>query len=153
LNLIDDNGTFLSDVDRDQALFLAYEKGTDLVEISPKATPPVAKLVDIGKYLYEQQKKQAKQKSNQKGGELKEIRLSLKIEDHDLATKARMSKNFLDQGDKVRVTVILRGRENIFPERASDIINRFATISAAKIESRPSRLGNRISSILVKSNG
>lgn len=150
--LIDESGKAIGKVNRDQALFLAIQNNTDLIEISPKANPPVARLMEFGKYQYEQQKKIAKQKVHQKGGGLKEVRLSLKIEEHDFETKARKSKGFLDDGDKVRATVTLRGRENIFPERANVVIERFAQLVKGKVEQRPARLGNKVSAVITKSN-
>jgi translation initiation factor IF-3 len=150
--LIDEDGTSRGEVNTDQALFIAYQKNIDLVEISPKANPPVARLIEFGKYQYEQQKKLAKQKGGQKGGEIKEVRLSLKIEEHDFQTKARKSKSFLDNGDKVRVTVVLKGRENIFSERAYSVINKFTEIVNGQIEQPAAKLGNRISAVIKKSN-
>lgn len=152
LRLIDQNGQSLGIINRDQALYLAYDLGVDLVEISAKSTPRVAKLIDSGKYQYELQKKEAKQRSHQKTSELKEIRLGLKINNHDFDTKVRKSQSFLNEGNKVKVTVILRGRENIFPERAFDMINRFTQMVQAQIDQQPNKLGNRISAVLVKQN-
>lgn len=148
VRLIDTDGTSLGTVSRDQALFIAFQKEIDLVEISPNANPPVAKLIEYGKYQYEQQKKQAKQKTHQKGGETKEVRLSLKIEEHDFVTKAKKAMSFLKEGNKVRVTVVLKGRENIFPERAFDVIARFSDLLGGQIETPPAKLGNRVSSLI-----
>ncbi len=152
VRLIDTDGTSLGEVSRDQALFIAFQKEIDLVEISPKANPPVAKLIEYGKYQYEQQKKLAKQKSHQKGGETKEVRLSLKIEEHDFATKAKKANAFLKEGNKVRATVVLKGRENIFPDRAFDIIKRFCDLVDGKIETEPVKMGNRVSSLIKNKN-
>ena len=151
VHLIDETGKSWGKVDRDQALVLAYEKETDLIEISPTANPPVVKLIDFGKYNYEQQKRLAKQKNSQKGGELKEVRLSLKIEEHDFETKSRRAKEFLGDGDKIRVTVVLKGRENIFPDRAHEVIAKFCDQVNGKIEQAPNRLGNKIIAIITKS--
>ncbi|OIP06715.1 translation initiation factor IF-3 [Candidatus Berkelbacteria bacterium CG2_30_43_20] len=148
--VIDQDGQSLGVLSRDQALYLAYDSGVDLVEVSGKAVPPVTKLIDSGKYQYEIQKREAKQQAHQKTGELKEIRLGLKIDNHDFDTKAKKSQSFLDDGNKVRVTVVLRGRENIFPERGYAMIVRFVEKVGARIDQEPNKMGNRISATLVK---
>lgn len=148
VTLIGEENESLGVCSLDQALFLASEKNIDLIEISPSSNPPVAKLMDFGKYQYEQQKKLAKRKSHQKTSELKEIRLTLKINQHDLETKTRQSKNFLDDGNKIKMTVILKGRENIYPQKANELINKFCLLVNAKVDQPPSRLGNRIATII-----
>lgn len=149
--LIEDNGKTYGRVAIDQAMYLAYEKGVDLVEISGKANPPIVKLIDYGKFQYEQHKKISKQKSKQKSSELKEIRVTLKIEKHDFETKVKKAIKFLDNGDKVRITVIMKGRENIFPDKATKMVNTFADATGAVIEQKPIRMGNRITTIVNKS--
>jgi len=94
-----------------QALDLARKSNLDLVEVAPTASPPVCRLLDFGKYRYEQTKKERQARRSQKVSELKEIRLRPKISEHDLEAKLRFVKKFLSEGDKVRVTVMFRGRE------------------------------------------
>lgn len=139
-------------ISRDQAVFLALDQGLDLIEINPNSNPPVAKIIDYGKYQYDIQKKETKQKTHRKTSELKEIRLSFKIDDHDLTTKARRAQEFLNQGDKVRVVVILRGRENIFKEKAKENIGKFVELANGKAEGQPVTLGNRINVVITKNN-
>lgn len=152
MRIIDEDGSSLGIISRDQAIFLALDKGLDLIEINPNADPPVAKIIDYGKYQYDIQKKENKQKTRHKASELKEVRLSFKIDSHDLTTKARRAKEFLNQGDKVRVVVILRGRENIFREKAKENINRFVYLAGGKAEGQPVTLGNRINVVMTKNN-
>ena len=150
LVVIDQDGQSLGVLSRDQALFLAYDSGVDLVVVSGKTMPPVTKLIDSGKYQYEIQKRDAKQRSNNKMGEIKEVRLGLKIDDHDFDTKAKKVDVFLFEGNKVRVTVVLRGRENIFPERGYTMLTRFVDKVSGIIDQEPSKMGNRISATIIK---
>lgn len=149
--LIDETGGSLGVVERDQALILAYEKGVDLVEIGPAANPPVAKLIDYGKYLYIKQKKQQKARSHQKESQLKEVRLGYKTDDHDLQTKVKRAKEFLNIGHKVRIFMVLRGREKAYTEDATDKVLEFGKMVGGKFDTSPRRLGGTISGILVKS--
>ena len=98
------------------ALEMAREKGLDLVEVAPNAVPPVCRLMDYGKFRYEQSRKEREARKNQHVIELKEVRIRPKIDDHDLETKGRRAAKFLDGGDKVKLTVLFRGRENAHPE-------------------------------------
>jgi len=146
--LIGLNGESLGVVSRDQAIYLAFEYNTDLIEINPKAAPPVCKLIDYGKFLYNQQKKISKQKTHSKTTSLKEIRISLNIDKHDFETKIKKAQKFIEKGNKVKVTVILKGRQNIYPQKAHEQIKNFATSLGAQLEQNPTRLGNRISAII-----
>lgn len=152
VHLIDENGNSLGTVSTDQALVLAYEKNLDVVEVSPNANPPVARLVDYGKYIYEQQKKQRKAKSHQKESKLKEIKLSFKIEEHDFKTKVKHALDFFAQGHKVRLFMTLRGREKAYTQDAVAKLFSFAQTANAKFENRPAQLGNTISGILIKNH-
>lgn len=100
----------------ERALQIADEKNLDLVEVSPTAVPPVCRLLDYGKYRYEQTKKERKAKQGQKKGLLKEIRVRPRVKDHDLETKIKIAKKLLEEGDKVRFFVVFRGREITHPE-------------------------------------
>lgn len=135
-------------VSNDQAQFLAYDGGLDLVELNPNRTPPVVKIMDFGKYRYEIEKKRREAKSKTKGPELKEIRLTRKIDAHDLQTKARKAKDWLASGDKVRVQLQLMGRENMFAEQARELIHEFVTMIDGAYEQTPSSFGNRIIAIV-----
>jgi translation initiation factor IF-3 len=102
---------------------MADEAGLDLVEISPNAVPPVAKILDWGKYKYEQQKQQAKAKQKQRVTEVKGIRLGIKISENDLSTKLRNAEKFLGKGDKVKFQLRFRGREVVHKELGERLLN------------------------------
>ena len=105
------------------ALRIAAERGVDLVEVAPTASPPVCRLMDYGKYKYEQTKKERESKKNQKIVLLKEMRLRPKIDEHDLETKTNMAQKFLQEGDKVKVTVVFRGRELAHPQLGRELLD------------------------------
>ena len=107
-----------------EALKIAQEKGVDLIQISDKAVPPVCKLMEYGKYLYWQGKK-AKETTKHKGGETKGIRLTFNISQHDLETRADQAKKFLEVGDRVIITMVLRGREKGLSQFATEKIKQF----------------------------
>lgn len=116
-----------------QALELARERELDLVEISPTASPPVCKLLDYGKYKYEQTKKERKAKKGQKIGLLKEVRFRPKIEEHDLQSKIKKVKEFIEEGSKVRIVVRFRGREIIYPELGWKVLKKVAEELMGKV--------------------
>lgn len=116
--------------------------------MSGQAKPPVCKILDYSKFKYEQEKAERQQKAKGKSPDLKEIRLSLKIGEHDLQVKAKRAKEFLDKGSKVRTNMQLRGREMMFQEKALEMMDRFRQLVAADYEQAPSRLGNRFNAIL-----
>ncbi len=124
VRVIDENGQQLGVMPTSEALNLAHDKGLDLIEVSPKAEPPVCKIMSFGQFQY-QQSKQKQHKS--KKVELKIIRLSLKIGKHDLEIKAQKIKKFFNEGHKVKVEMILRGREKQRLDLAKEIINNFLT--------------------------
>jgi translation initiation factor IF-3 len=111
LRVIDEDGQQLGILSRNEALQLAQERDLDLVEISPNTDPPVAKIVDWGKYNYQRTKQLQKSRKNAKAAELKQMRFGLKISDHDLGVKLKKVTGFLDSGHKVKITVFYRGRE------------------------------------------
>jgi len=123
--LIDENGQNIGVIATPKALDMAREQGLDLVEVSPLAQPPVARIVNYSKMRYEEEKSQRKEKSKQKKIEIKGIRLSLRISDNDTAVRLKQAEKFLGQEDKVRVELILRGREKQHFGKARDIINKF----------------------------
>ncbi len=127
-----------------EALLRAYDAGMDLLEISPNAVPPVCKITDYGKYKYEQQKKANEARKKQKIVEIKEIKVRPNIDDHDYDVKMRSAKSFLDEGDKVKVTLRFRGREMAHQDLGAKVLERIRTELAelAKVEQMP-RLENR----------
>lgn len=109
--MIDEDGKQLGILSRAEALKIAEDQGLDLVEISPEANPPVAKVVDWGKYNYQRTKQLQKNKRNTKSFEVKQMRFGLKISEHDLGVKMRKVSGFLETGHKVKITIFYRGRE------------------------------------------
>lgn len=120
IRVIGDDGKMLGIMQTGDALRIALEKGLDLVEIDPKATPPVCKILDFGKYKYEEKKKAREAKRKQSVVEIKEIKLRPKTDDHDLQFKTRAAHRFLEAGHKVKFTVRFRGREITHPEKAQE---------------------------------
>ena len=123
VRLIDDEGNQMGIIPTSEALNMAKDKGLDLVEVSPNANPPVCKILDYGKYRFEQEKKLRDSKKNQKVLKLKEIRMQPKIGAGDLDTKAKHIQEFLDEGDKVKVTIRFRGRELAHTDLGFDVMN------------------------------
>ena len=134
----------------DEALAMAEEKGFDLVEVSPGAKPPVVKMMDYGKYKYEQQKKAAEARKRQKVIEIKEIKMRPTIDDHDYDVKMRSMKRFFDDGDKVKVTLRFRGREMAHQNIGMDLLTRIQkeTDGFAKIEQYPRLEGRQMMMVL-----
>jgi translation initiation factor IF-3 len=126
VRVIDDEGQQLGVMPTFKALALAQEKGLDLVEVAPTAAPPVCRILDYGQYKYELQKRDREQKKKQKSQTFKEVRLAVKIDVHDLKTKARRAAEFLDKGDRVKVTVRFRGREISHANLGRDLLMRTA---------------------------
>ena len=126
LRIIGEDGAQLGVMSAQQALELAEERGLDLVKIAPTATPPVCRIMDYGKYRFEQAKKEKEARKNQRQVETKEIRLSLNIDVADFNTKAKHAIRFLQEGNKVKVSIRFRGREMGHPEIGLDTMNRFA---------------------------
>ena len=134
----------------DEALAMAEEKGFDLVEVSPGAKPPVVKMMDYGKYKYEQQKKAAEARKRQKIIEIKEIKMRPTIDDHDYDVKMRAMKRFFDEGDKVKVTLRFRGREMAHQHIGMELLTRIQkeTDPFAKIEQYPKLEGRQMMMVL-----
>ncbi len=133
-----------------QALEAASRQNLDLVEVAPTAVPPVCRLMDYGKYKYEQTKKEREAKKNQKQVLMREIRLRPKIGEHDFDAKARTARKLLEDGDKVKVTVMFRGRENAHPELGLRLIGRMTErlSDVASVEKEPAREGARLHAIV-----
>jgi translation initiation factor IF-3 len=120
VRVIDADGSMLGVLQTHEALRKAQEQGLDLVEVNPKAEPPVCKILDFGKYKYEEKKKAGEAKRKQSVVEVKEIKLRPKTDDHDLAFKIKAARRFLEAGHKVKFTVRFRGREITHPEKAHE---------------------------------
>ena len=112
-----------------KALQIAWEQGLDLVQVASTAAPPVCRLLDYGKYKYEQTKKERKAKKGQKVGLLREVRLRPKIEEHDLQAKIKTTKKLLEEGNKVRLVLRFRGREVVYPELGWKVLQRVTEAS------------------------
>jgi translation initiation factor IF-3 len=139
VRVIDADGSMLGVLQTHEALRKAIEQGLDLVEVNPKADPPVCKILDFGKYKYEEKKKQAQARRNQSVVEIKEIKLRPKTDDHDIAFKVKAARRFLEAGHKVKFTVRFRGREITHPEKAHEQIDIIlkALDDVANVETRP----------------
>lgn len=144
VRLIDSDGTQLGVVPISKALEIASQKDLDLVKIAPQAKPVVCKIIDYGKYRFEQTKREKEAKKNQKVMDLKEIRLSLNIDTHDFNTKLKHASKFIGAGNKVKISIRFRGREMGHPELGYDIMNKFAQQCSefANIE-KPAKLDGR----------
>ncbi len=129
---------------------MAYDEGYDLVKISPNANPPVCKIMDYGKYKFEQLKRAKEARKNQKTVELKEIWLSMTIDIGDLNVKAKQAVKFLSQGNKVKVSIRMRGRQNAHSDIGIDVMNRFYAMieNDASMEKKPMLEGRNILMIL-----
>ena len=153
VRLIDENDEQLGEVNLEEALHMAQERELDLVEVAPLAKPPVCKILDYGKYLYRQRKIEAKQKRLQKKTELKTIRLSLRIDDHDLDIKANYAKGFLEENNSVKVSLMFKGREAAHGDLGMQKIEAFydRVKDVAAIETPAKRQGNSINMVLIPS--
>ena len=155
VRLISSTGEQLGIMPIDQAQAVADEQELDLVEISPQANPPVCKIMDYGKYIYERDKRAKEAKKNQKVVETKEIRLSPVIDDGDFNTKLRNAQKFLADGNRVQITVRFKGRQMAHPEIGKEVILRFADACAdiAEANKAPKLEGRSMSMLLVTKTG
>ena len=146
-----DDGTMLGVLSTQQALREAEERGLDLVEVNPKATPPVCKILDFGKFKYEEKKRQREAKRKQTVVEVKEIKLRPKTDDHDLETKVRAARRFIEAGNKVKFTVRFRGREIAHPQRAQMQLEylREKSDDIALVEQNPTMEARAMSLIII----
>lgn len=144
VRLVDENGEQMGVVTNQVAQSLAEERGLDLVKIAPQANPPVCKLMDYGKYRFEQGKREKEQKKNQKTIEIKEVRLSATIDQHDLEVKAKNCNKFLKQGDKVKVSIRFRGRQATHGEIGLQVMEDFyALVEENGVIDRPAKQEGR----------
>ena len=144
LRVIDSDGNQLGIMSLRQALEIAEQKNLDLVKIAPQANPPVCKIIDYGKFRFEQAKREKEARKNQRVVDIKEVRLSLNIDTHDFETKAGHAMRFLKEGNKVKVSIRFRGREMGHPEQGYEVMKRFAAAleEVANVE-KPAKLEGR----------
>jgi translation initiation factor IF-3 len=150
VRVIDETGQQLGIMAPPQAIAIARQKGLDLVEISPTAVPPVCRIMDFGKYQYQEQKRAREAKKHQKIIEVKEIKFRPKVDEHDYQFKRKHIERFLAEGDKVNATVFFRGREMAHPEIGRRILERLIgeLTEVAIAESAPRQEGNQMHTIL-----
>jgi translation initiation factor IF-3 len=155
IRVIDDTGQQLGIMPPPQALAIARQKGLDLVEISPTAVPPVCRIMDYGKYQYQEQKRTREAKRHQKVIEVKEIKFRPKVDEHDYQFKKNHIVRFIEDGDKVKATIFFRGREMAHPEIGHKILQRLITDLAevAMPETMPRMEGNQMHTILTQKKG
>lgn len=148
--MIDEEGNQVGIIPTRDALEMARQRGLDLVEVAPNAIPPVCRLMDYGKFRYEQSRKERESRKNQHVIELKEVRIRPKIDDHDLETKGRQAAKFLDHGDKVKMTVTFRGREMAHPDLGKALLDQLIEILRphGTVEQAP-RLEGRAMSVIM----
>lgn len=153
IRVISDAGEMVGIMSVSDALRLAEEQGLDLVEISPQAKPPVCKLIAYDKFKYQQKKLEQAQKKKAKKVEVKTIRLSARIGEHDVATKAKQADGFLEDGDLIKVELRMRGREQAFGQLAEEQIKKFQAMLTKpyRVEVPQKRMGNTISLTLAPS--
>jgi translation initiation factor IF-3 len=137
-------------VDIDRAIEIAESFGMDLVEVAPGARPPVCKVIDFGKFMYEKKKKEKEAKKKQHTIQVKELRFRPTTDDHDLEFKTRHAREFLEGGDKVKATVQFRGRDMLYTEQGEELLKDLAEEldDVSKIESQPTMEGRRMIMIL-----
>ena len=150
VRLVDERGNMVGVVPRNDALTMAANAGLDLVEIAPNADPPVCKILDFGKFKYEEQKKKNEARKKQKIIEVKEIKLRPSIDDHDYDVKMRNMLKFIEEGDKVKVTMRFRGRELAHQELGMDVLMRVRgdLEEIAKVEQMPRMEGRQMTMVM-----
>ena len=144
------NGEQLGIMSAREANKIAEEEGLDLVKISPSAVPPVCKIMDYGKYVFDKAKREKEQRKNQKIVALKEVQLSMTIEKHDIDVKAKHAQKFLTNGDKVKVSIRMKGRQQARPEMGIEVMNTFFEVvkDFGVIEKAPEIMGRNIFMVL-----
>ena len=152
VQLIDDEGNKRGTISLQEALDIAYEKKLDLVLVAPNAEPPVCKIMNYGKYKFEQAKKEKEARKKQKTAELKEIRITPNIEQHDFEFKAKNARKFIEDGNKVKITVRFRGRELNYVKLGEETLNEFieALSDISIVEKKPLLEGKNMFIILAK---
>jgi len=154
LRVIDENNQALGILKTHEAIRIAEERGLDLVEVSPKAEPPVAKILDNGQFKYQKEKEVRKQKTQSHEVDIKGIRLSVRIGDHDLEIRRQQAKKFLERGDKVKPEIVLRGREKAHTYLAEEIIGNFVKSLEGefplRLEQPITKQGGRVTAIITR---
>lgn len=150
LRVLDTDGKQIGVMSKADALILSEGQGLDLVEIAPAASPPVAKMIDYKKFIYQEEKKKREEKRNAKVSETKEIRLGPHMSDNDLQTMIRRTRDFLEDGDKVRLVLKFRGRQIVHPEFGHEIIRKviMAVEGLSKVDREPHFEGKQLISLL-----
>jgi len=150
LRVINTDGEQAGILSRDEALQLAEEKGLDLVMVSETADPPVCRIMDYGKYKFEQEKKAREAKKKQHTSDVKEVKMRYKIDEHDYQVRVRSAERFLKSGDKVKATITFKGREIQHSDLAQDLLNRMAADleAVAEIQQAPKREGRNMMMLL-----
>jgi translation initiation factor IF-3 len=150
VRLVDERGQMVGVVGRNEALDMAADAGLDLVEVAPNADPPVCKILDYGKFKYEEQKKKNEARKKQKIIEVKEIKLRPSIDDHDYQVKMRSMNKFIEEGDKVKVTMRFRGRELAHQELGMNVLMRVRDDldEIAKVEQMPRMEGRQMTMVV-----
>jgi translation initiation factor IF-3 len=150
LRVIDSEGEQVGIISRDEALDLADEKGLDLVLVSDTADPPVCRIMDHGKYKFEQEKKAREAKKKQHTSDVKEVKMRYKIDEHDYQVRVRSAERFLKSGDKVKATITFKGREIQHAHLAEELLNRMATDlqEVAEIQQAPKKEGRNMMMML-----
>ncbi len=154
IRVVGNDGSQLGIMSSRDALKLATEQSLDLVKIAPQATPPVCRIMDYGKFRYEQAKREKEARKNQKIVEIKEVRMSLNIDIHDFNTKVNQANKFLKAGDKVKVSVRYRGRELAHPELGKGLLERFkeACTEDGVVEKLPKMEGRSLAMFIASKN-
>lgn len=155
VRVIDENGQQLGIMDIHRALDIARERSLDLIEVAPMATPPVCRIMDYGRYRYEQSKRERESQKKQRGGDLKGVFLRPQTDEHDIQFKVRNIIKFLKDGDKVKVTVRFRSREITHPEFAERLLNQVAEMvkEAGTVERPPAMEGRTMTMTLAPKKG
>ena len=150
VRVIDENGENLGVLATEKAIATAKERKLDLVEVAPQASPPVCKIVDFGKYYYQQEKRERKQQHRSK---LKEIKFTIKIGEHDFQTKLNRVREFLEHGDMVRISIFFRGREIIHSSKGHELLRRVEeeVKDIARVEGQPMAKGKILQMMVVPS--
>ena len=154
VRVIDEAGAHVGTMTTQEATALALERGLDLIEINPNADPPVVKITEYGQFKYQKDKEERLQKKKQKESEVKGVRLSLRIGEHDREMRMNQAKKFLEDGNKVKVEIILRGRERQFVTGAFAVMDKFINEMRAampvRVEQPVSKQENKVTVLLVK---
>lgn len=155
VRLVNQEGQQLGIVAIDQALRLAAEKKLDLVEVVPNADPPVSKIMDFGKFRYDQAKREKESKRSQHQAKLKEVKVKPNIDKHDLDFKLRHARQFLEKGNKVKVTCFFRGRQRAYPEHGQAVLDRVwdELKDCAQIEAEAKMVGRTMQMVLAPMSG